>query len=132
VPALAGYEVVHTCSKPQRCHFQTLDNLYAAGIRNDRLALARPAAVPCRPGLVIIIVAIILLGDPAPAVIVIVIAVTAAAQQKGQTQTYRSRYPHGIAPCKQFPVVGSENNGRYPPIPRSRYSGSLVRSPSVI
>ena len=53
------------------------------------------------PGLIIIVI-IILLGNPTPAVIVVVIAVAAAAQQQGQTQAYRSWYPHGIAPCNNL------------------------------
>ncbi|UEM23110.1 hypothetical protein JL100_010325 [Skermanella mucosa] len=54
---------------------------------------------PLVPELIIIVVIILLLGNPALPVIIVIVAVTAAAQQQGQTQAYRSRYPHGIAPC---------------------------------
>jgi hypothetical protein len=50
------------------------------------------------PGLIIIVVIILLLGNPALPVIVVIVAVAAAAQQQGQTQTYRSRYPHDVVP----------------------------------
>ena len=66
----------------------------------------------CRYGLSepeLIIVIILLLRNPAPAIIVVIVTVAAPAQQQGQTQTYCSRYPHGIAPFnQQFPIVGLE------------------------
>ncbi len=65
----------------------------------------------CRYGLlerrlIIVVVIILLLGNPALPVIVVIIAVAAAAQQQGQTQTYGSRYPHGIVPCNNSPCSG--------------------------
>ena len=50
------------------------------------------------PGLIIVVI-ILLLRNPALAVIVVIVAVAAPTQQQGQPQAYRSRYPHGIAPC---------------------------------
>ena len=52
------------------------------------------------PGLIIVV--IILLRNSALAVIVVIVTVAAAAQQQGQTQTYGSRYPHGIVPCNSL------------------------------
>ena len=51
------------------------------------------------PDLIIVVIGTLLLRNPALAVIVVIVAVATAAQQQGQTQAYRSRYPHGIAPC---------------------------------
>jgi type II secretory pathway pseudopilin PulG len=49
--------------------------------------------------LIVVVIIILLLGSSALPVIVIIVAVAAAAQQEGKTQTYRSRYPHDVAPC---------------------------------
>jgi hypothetical protein len=54
------------------------------------------------PGLIIVVI-ILLLGNPALPVIVVIVAVAAAAQQQGQTQTYRSRYPHDVVPFNRAP-----------------------------
>ena len=53
--------------------------------------------------LIVVVIIILLLGSSALPVIVIIVAVAAAAQQQGQTQTYRSRYPHDVVPFNRAP-----------------------------